>query len=248
MCPLEDCCLKNFIETYTKAIKIQSMDFSDILNEFKSAAVGPKEESENDRDEDLRKISEVWIKEKSVPELLPYENKLMDRLLERMRKQIEFIEINSIELQQDEREIKLLLVIVENELDRVQFLIRSYIRTRLLKIDKFSIFIRSDKEELAKLSPNETAYMEKHLQLLMDLYNSQFLGRLPENLQALDEVAGGISMVEKPDYGRPIFIKCNRDRQVVIDDEAVDLSRNGIYVLRYSALSDLVKAGEVMVL
>lgn len=224
------------------------MDFNDILKEFEAGASVKKETSDKQKAEDIRKLTDAWIRERTIPELLPYEDQLLDRLLERIRKQIEFIEMNSMELQQDEREIKLLLVIVENELDRVQFLIRSYIRTRLMKIDKFSIFIRSNDEEIDKLSQNETVYMEKHLQLLMNMYNSQFLTDLPENLQAMDEVAGGISMVDKPDYDRPIFIKCLTNKTIVIGDEEVELTNNGIYVLRYSAIRDLAKSKEVIAL
>ncbi|VEU19433.1 DEKNAAC100756 [Brettanomyces naardenensis] len=224
------------------------MNFNDILKDFETEAKGPKLESDKHRADDIQRLTDTWIKEKSVPELLPYAGELLDRLLVGVRKQIEFIEMNSIELQQDEREIKLLLVIVENELDRVQFLIRSYVRVRLSKIDKFAIYLRSEDEELSKLSSNETVYMEKHLELLMDLYNSQFLASMPEGLQALDEVAAGISMVEKPEYERPVFVKCKRDNHVLIDDDEIELTRNGIYVMRYSAIRDLVSNGEVMVL
>ncbi|QPG76930.1 hypothetical protein FOA43_004324 [Brettanomyces nanus] len=202
------------------------MDFNDILQDFENEVKVPKLESDQERSDDVRKLTNAWIQERAVPELLPYEGDLLDRLLNRVRKQLEFIEVNSIELPKHEGEIKLLLVIVENELDRVQFVIRSYVRTRLTKIDEFAIFLRSSDEELAKLSTNETVYMEKHLELLMDLYNRQFLSNMPVELQALDEVAAGISMVDQPDYDRPVFIKCRRNKEVIIDDEEVELTQN----------------------
>lgn len=224
------------------------MNFDDILKDFEKGSEIQKQSTEQDRANDLAKLTQTWVKERTIPELLPYESELLDRMLERVRKQIEYIELNSIELQQGEEEIKLLLVLVENELDRVQFLIRSYVRARLQKIDDTAIFLRSDEQELSKLSPDETVYMEKHLELLMELFNSQFLSNMPESLQALDEEAGGISMVTQPEYERPIFVKCLRDHSVIVNNEEIELSMNSIYVMRYSAVRELVGKGEVLVI
>ncbi|KAH3661611.1 hypothetical protein OGAPHI_006459 [Ogataea philodendri] len=223
------------------------MDFDDILKEFE-ASKRPGHNEDELRAEDLQRLSTAWINERMVPELLPYENELIDRVLIRIRKQVEQIELNSIELQTHEKEIKLRLVVVESELDRVQFLIRSYTRTRLQKIDKYSLYIRSNDTESAKLSNNELTYMERHLELLLELYNSQFLKNLPESLQAIDETGGGVSMIEEPDLDRPVFVKALADNVVDVDDEEVELTTNGIYVLRYRAVMDLVKVGDVRVL
>ncbi|GME80919.1 unnamed protein product [Ambrosiozyma monospora] len=224
------------------------MDFNDILKDFETTSRSRLRSDDTLRAEDLQALTQAWIQERTIPEVLPYEEDLLERILERMRKQIEFIELNSIELQKHEREIKLLLVIVESELDRVQFLIRSYVRTRLMKIDQFSVYIRSNEQELKKLSGNETVYMERHLDLLMELYNRQFLKNLPESLQALDEGGGLVHMVEKPDLHMPVFVKCGENGMVMIEGEEVELEKEGIYVMRYSAVKELVKMGSMIVL
>ncbi|ODV83182.1 hypothetical protein CANARDRAFT_30273 [[Candida] arabinofermentans NRRL YB-2248] len=222
------------------------MDFDDILRDFESGSRGSVRNDEIERAEDVAKLTQAWIMERTIPELLPYEEELIDRLLGRIRKQIEFIELNSLELQKHEKQIKLLLVIVESELDRVQFLIRSYTRTRLLKIDKYAVHTRMN--EIHKLSSNEITYMERHLQLLMELYNNQFLKNLPEALQAIDETAGGVSMIDQPDLNQPVFVKVLNDNSIEIDDEEVELTKDGIYVLRYKAVSDLIRIGDVIAL
>ncbi|ESW97567.1 hypothetical protein KL918_002941 [Ogataea parapolymorpha] len=223
------------------------MNFDDILKEFE-ASKRPGYNEDERRAEDVRLLVDAWVKERTVPELLPYEQELIDRILIRIRKQIELIEMNSIELQTHEREIKLRLVVIESELDRVQFIIRSYTRTRLQKIDKYSLYIRSNDKETAKLSNNEFAYMERHLELLLELYNSQFMKNLPESLQAIDETGGGVSMIDEPDLDRPVFVQATAENVVEVDDEEIELTKNGIYVVRYRAVKDLVETGDVRVL
>lgn len=110
------------------------LDIDDILRDFERE-VRPKSAGEAQRkQQDLQELTQSWISERMSPELLEYKGELLDRVLQRVRGQIEFIETNSIELQKQEKDIKLQLMVVETELDRVNFLLRSYLRARLSKV------------------------------------------------------------------------------------------------------------------
>ncbi|ODQ60929.1 hypothetical protein WICANDRAFT_19735, partial [Wickerhamomyces anomalus NRRL Y-366-8] len=202
------------------------------------------------KEDDLQELTQSWISERMAPELLEYKDALIERMLSRIREQVEFIELNSIELQTQEKDIKLQLMIIESELDRVNFILRSYLRTRLSKIDKYTIFIRNDEEMVSRLSEQETAYMEKHFEALLQLYNSLFLSSLPQHLQALDDTSGGISMIEEPNLKRPAFVKVMRDipEGIVIGEEEIELTVGNIYLIRYSAVQKYVYSGDVVLI
>ncbi|ANZ76905.1 BA75_03992T0 [Komagataella pastoris] len=224
------------------------MDIDDILKAFDQETSRPQRSQSKLYSQDYDSLKKAWINERTSPELLHYEVDLMERILKRIRQQMEFIELNSIELQSsEEKDIKLLLVIIESELDRVNFVVRSYLRTRLDKIDKFTIYIHNEQQELKKLSPEETEYMNRHLEILVELYNKQFLSKLPESLHTLDDTSGGISMIESPDLSKSVFIRVLKDIEIpiVIGGEEIDMKQDEIYVLSYRLVKDLIQAEEV---
>ena len=57
------------------------MDIDDILAEVDDSTV-PQE------NRDLQELTRTWVNERSAPELLPWPADLMDRVLERIRKQV----------------------------------------------------------------------------------------------------------------------------------------------------------------
>lgn len=110
------------------------VDFDDILREFERDARPNESGQTRLKEDDLQELTQAWISERMSPELLDYKDSLIERILSRIREQVELIELNSIELQTQEKDIKLQLMIIESELDRVNFILRSYLRTRLSKV------------------------------------------------------------------------------------------------------------------
>ncbi|ODV95604.1 hypothetical protein PACTADRAFT_80991 [Pachysolen tannophilus NRRL Y-2460] len=228
------------------------MDIDDILKDFERQANQSTSSSnfENQlRQEDLQKLQQSWISERSSPEILPYEIELLERILLRLKEKIEFIEYNSIELQKT-KDIKLKLMIIESEVQRINFLIRNYLRTRLYKIDNFTIYIHNTDEELKKLAPTELEYMERHFEILVELYNKQFLLKLPEALRPLDDNSGGINMVPEPNLSTSVFFKVANDINeiITIGDEHIELTNNGIYLMSYKLIRPLVMTGNVFLI
>lgn len=225
------------------------MDINDILKDFENQTrqSTSSETFENQlRLQDYEQLQRAWVSERSSPELLPYEKEMLERVLRRLREKVEFIEYNSIELEKI-KDVKLKLMIVESEVERINFLVRSYLRTRLLKIDKFTTFIHNTDDELKKLNPNEITYMERHFEILADLYNKLFLLKLPESLHSLDDNSGGLNMVTEPNLDLPVFFKVKGDTNEVISigQEQVELTKNSIYVMRYSSVQHLLKSNDI---
>lgn len=154
------------------------------------------------------------------------------------------------------------LIIIQTELERFKFLVRSFLRARLKKvrcehmgvwmhaltscwkIDQYPLHIRAQHTaslDTTKplLSPSELQYLTSHQALLSQHYSSSFLSQFPASLQRLDDTTGGISMVDKPDEDKAIFVRALRDIGTVFiegTDRRLEVKRGDVWVVRWSAV------------
>lgn len=102
----------------------------------------------------------------------------------------------------------------------------------------------------ANLSHLESQYLHHHQHLLSSHYHTAFLSSFPQGLRKLDDTAGGISMVDKPDEDTAVFCRMLRDAgQVEIQGEqgvgVVELHRGDIWVLRWRDVREGVERGDI---
>lgn len=85
--------------------------------------------------------------------------------------------------------------------------------------------------------------------MLSTLYKAQFLGRIPEQLRNLKDESD-VSMVVKPDLLKPVFIHVLEDipEPVRAGNEDLVLEKDGMYVLRYSAVRRYIKSGSAVLI
>ncbi|KAI4164950.1 MAG: hypothetical protein LQ342_001583 [Letrouitia transgressa] len=198
---------------------------------------------------DLQELTRCWVTERSAPEILPWPSALMDRVLERVRLQIEVVED---QVGNTDPKTNLRLVIIQTELERFKFLVRSLLRARISKLDKHALYVLTDATQTARLSPSEVQYVNSHQSLLQAHYHSCFLSQLPPSLQRLDDTAGGMSMVDQPDFDRAVFVRALRDVGELVHiqgtDTVFEMKRGDIYVVRWSAVKELVFTGDAELL
>ena len=102
-------------------------------------------------------LTTAWRNERLSPELLPYKEEVFNLVTDNLKRQVEYIDYwnmmqeseNLNEITDDRRNNEQLLIkkklnkipilCMEAELERVKFLMRSYLRCRLQKIDKFDV-------------------------------------------------------------------------------------------------------------
>jgi GINS complex subunit 4 len=149
------------------------------------------------------------------------------------------------------------LIILQTEVERWKFLIRSLLRARISKIDKHALHYLSTPALLERLSETEVAYATRRQQLLHGHYLSSFLGSFPQQLRNLNDTAGGISMIGGPDEEGGVFVRGLGSREiggegVVIvrgrgrdGDGEVEVGRGEIVVTRWSDVRELVEKGEM---
>eukprot|EP00246_Nothoceros_aenigmaticus_P013449 TRINITY_DN4638_c0_g1_i2.p1 TRINITY_DN4638_c0_g1~~TRINITY_DN4638_c0_g1_i2.p1 ORF type:complete len:219 (-),score=37.28 TRINITY_DN4638_c0_g1_i2:99-731(-) len=205
----------------------------------------------DDWDQDVKSDAEllkkVWRNEKMAPEILPFQT----LLVERIREQVALVEQNIGELEEEGTQ-ELILSIYRMDLNRTLFLLRSYLRTRLCKIDKHVLHVLSTPENLRKLSDDEQQYAERYLDILEKHLRNSVLDKLPDGYTSLIkqvESAEGEDMIPKPDLNTFVFCK-SKDivGSLQLDDkgeQTVDMTPDDLHILRYSAVRTLVENDRV---
>jgi GINS complex subunit 4 len=101
------------------------MDIDDILHEFDAGSAAA------DSSADIANLTTAWIAERSAPEILPFQKALLERLTDRIRQQIELVELETGNL---DPQANFRLILIQTELERVKYLVRAYLRIRMHKV------------------------------------------------------------------------------------------------------------------
>ncbi|KFA70432.1 hypothetical protein S40285_00591 [Stachybotrys chlorohalonatus IBT 40285] len=217
------------------------MDIDDILRQVDPVSHGIPPETR-----DLQSLTRLWVAERSAPELLEWpKDGLFERVNANIKSQIERVEEMTGDM---DPKANFALIVIQTELERFKFLVRSYLRARIAKVDKHTLHYLSSDELRRRLSPTELAYATRHQALLHNHYLSSFLGSFPQQLQNLNDTAGNVNMVDAPDLDTTVFIRmlCDRDVQGKGTDADVTLSAatGDILILRWSSAKPLVDIGD----
>ena len=223
---------------------------------------------------DHQLLTRLWIAERSAPEVLPWPAAIMDRITNRLGTQITKIEdlaSGILPLEQHaaggvtNQNLNLTIAILQTDLSRTQFVVRSLLRQRLAKLTKHSMHYltllqspNSPDTKTQLLSPAETTFLQSHQALLGNFYGASFLNAFPAQLQKLDDNAGGMSMVEGPDEKAAVFVRCSVDRWDAQDLEEKDneassgselkMERGQVWVVRWEHVRSGIRDGSLEML
>ncbi|CAN7941650.1 unnamed protein product [Ixodes hexagonus] len=102
----------------------------------------------------VQKLEEAWLNEKFSPEILPYLGDVVDCLLDQLTHMQENLQ------QIDKADFR--VTVHKMELERIQYILTSYMKIRLGKIEKHGAFIlnqiRNSQSDQELLSPEEQRY------------------------------------------------------------------------------------------
>ncbi|KAF5690811.1 DNA replication complex GINS SLD5 [Fusarium denticulatum] len=217
------------------------MDIDDILRQ-----VDPTSHRIPSETRDLQALTRLWVAERSAPELLEWPTDgLFERVNARIKSQIEKVEDMTGDM---DPKTNFALIVIQTELERYKFLVRSFLRARIAKIDKHSLHYLSTQELRDRMSPTEAAYATRHQALLHNHYLSSFLASFPQQLQNLNDTAGNISMIDSPDLDMAVFVRMLRDKDVYgkgTDGDITLPAKNGdVLILRWSSAKHMVDVGD----
>jgi GINS complex subunit 4 len=170
---------------------------------------------------------------------------LFERVNDQIKAQIEKVEDMTGDM---DPKTNFALIVIQTELERYKFLVRSYLRARLAKIDKHTLHYLSSQDLRARLSSTEIAYATRHQALLHNHYLSSFLASFPQQLQNLNDTAGGVSMIDAPDLDSAVFIRMLTDRDVhgqgTDADNTLPAEHGDILIMRWSSAKPFVTIGD----
>ncbi|MCL7028199.1 hypothetical protein MKW94_018421 [Papaver nudicaule] len=175
------------------------------------------------RKRQLELLKSAWRNEKASPEILQYQEDV-DALM---------------------------VSLYQMGLDRTEFLLRSYLRTRIQKIQKYVIHI-SKTDLWNRLSETEQNFATRCKENMENHLKQSVLSRLPYGYQ--DFCKQSLSseeddMVPQPQLDTFVFCKSKVSVGAVqLDergDEVVDLSKDDFNVLRYKSIKPLVETGKM---
>lgn len=199
------------------------------------------EEIEVTAAEVLAQLEEAWVNEKFAPELLESKADLVECMLD----QIKEMEGNLKKVKQGD----VVASLHKLEIDRIRYVLSSYTRTRIEKIEKYVVHVLEqeaarDESEPSRLSPEELQYAKEYADSMEGLFKSLALQNMPANMQNIDRKKS----VPRPNMDKYVFLKVLEDQdQVMIDPEEdpIDLESGAQHIMRYSAIAPLLSNGSV---
>lgn len=148
-------------------------------------------------------------------------------------------------------ELELLRAIFAVETTRVKYMLRSYLRTRILKIEKYVMHCLDDPEVTARLSDQEKKYATEYVKILASHLTDTVAQKLPEAFNSITRQASAHAskdMIAAPDLGRHVFARVKRDLgqvRVYEDGGTAELVKGDLYILRYKMLRQFLEEGAV---
>lgn len=189
----------------------------------------------------LEILQSTWLNERLSPEILPQQTEMLDLMLG----QITHIEENLKQL--DKNDFR--LIAHRMELDRIRFVISSYLRARLEKIETFTAKILLDEEqrtdEQKRLSFEEHRFATEYANHIKQYYNKIALRHMPANLCEDTQ-----KEIVKPNMLTHVFLKSNVSINSVLigGNEEVDLIAGSQHIMPYEVAAKLVVDGQVQLI
>nr|XP_043621815.1 DNA replication complex GINS protein SLD5 [Erigeron canadensis]XP_043621816.1 DNA replication complex GINS protein SLD5 [Erigeron canadensis] len=193
-------------------------------------------------------LKRCWRNEKAAPEILQYESSLVRRTAE----QIQLME-ETVEDLMNSGEDPLTVSLYQMDIDRTLFLLRSYLRTRLQKIEKFMLYIQKTADQWTRLSSQEQDYAKDSIKNLSQHFEQSVLSKLPDRYKShlkQSDISEEDDMVPEPKLDA--FVIC-RTRKFLgalpVDDSGeenpLDMYAGDIYAVRYKPIKLLVESGQL---
>lgn len=144
------------------------------------------------------------------------------------------------------------LVPHQMEVDRIRYIMSSYLRTRLEKIETFTAYLlKKDRnmpnEDDRYMSKGEFEFADSFLNNLKTHCYGEAFKYMPTLLQEFGE---GVSAMEvKPNLNSTVFIRMAKSvPSVLICDQVVDLTAGSRHLLPYKDVMELVNNGSAFLI
>ncbi|XP_048860432.1 DNA replication complex GINS protein SLD5 [Brienomyrus brachyistius] len=197
----------------------------------------------------IAKLEQAWLNEKFSPELMESKSEIVECVME----QLTHMEGNLQRVKKGDIKAS----IHRMEIDRIRFVLSSYLRSRLRKIEKYFPHILEKEKSRAEgdpsfLSPEEFAFAKEYLANTETYLKAVALRHMPPNLQTVEM----LKAVPKPCLDSFVFLRVHeRQENILVEPEtdeqreyAIDLEEGSQHLMRYSTIAPLVASGAVQLI
>ncbi|VFQ76245.1 unnamed protein product [Cuscuta campestris] len=138
------------------------------------------------------------------------------------------------------------------DLDRTMFLLRSYLRTRLQKIEKYVLHIQRSDELWNRLSKQEQRFAQRSAEDIQQHLEQSVLSKFPPGFNShlkQSSCSEKDDMVPEPRPNLHVICRSKRDLGAFqLDDRGEDIIRieaDDLYALPYKSIKPLVENGQI---
>ena len=205
--------------------------------------------------EDPRTLRKAIMNERAAPHILPYEQSAVEDLTEVIRNQQKIIDdVMDYQPKNKKEEIaddKFAASLYQMEVTRLNYIVTSYHRTRLRKIQQYPMHIYRDSELRQRLSKAELAFLSNYIDLISRHMEQTVTNNLPPQFRSLtDEGSGGsVSMIPHPNLNKYVFMKAKEDIgdiEIVDGPEGVQtINKDDIFAVIYEPIEHLLLDGKI---
>lgn len=150
-------------------------------------------------------------------------------------------------------ELAFLRCLYQMELERVKYILQSYFRTRISKIERYCYHLRGmARDELIRLlSKSEIEHAKKYRELTDQALKESVLDHLPPQLRLLPHQDGDLAeQLPAPDLASHVVARFERPvAELLLDPITQAVEQNvepgDLYILQYGVVKDLLANGTI---
>lgn len=188
---------------------------------------------------DYSVLRRAWMNEMFCPELLAYETEAVANLMKCLPPQWDLVGAR----QWGSRDTYIRDILVM-EADRVGYVLKSYLRARMCKIQKYTRYYIGLPH---LLSPGELKFAHHLVGITEQAFQSMFLRHLPpddeyfQTLVSSDDPGG--DMIRKPDMDAVVFVQVTDHIGSIRTgpDETADLVKDHSYMIKYDLVKEFLR-------
>lgn len=203
----------------------------DAINEFDKG----DEEQQDIPNELYGKLHRCWLQERHCPELLHYDEKMVQDLQEQFEERQE----QADDLVDSQEPVDVLMAnLAQQDLDRAKFVLSDWLTNRLQKIESHPFHMR---EKTACMSQNEIDYLEAYGKIIQHHLEQTVTNSIPPAWKELDKP----EMIDQPDYEGYHFWLV---RDAIVDRDNIEHDAGSCLVAKYLDMKENMKESKVELL
>lgn len=210
--------------------------------------------------EDPRTLRKAILNERAAPHILPYERQAVEELTEVINNQQKIIDgVMDFKPRNEEEgqkiaDDKFACSLYQMEVNRLNYIVTSYHRTRLSKIQQYPMHIYRDNDLKQRLSKSELSFLGNYIDLISGHLEQTVTNHLPPQFKSLTDEGslGSVSMIPRPNLNKYVFIKAKEDIgdvEIVDGPEGVQtINKDDIFAVIYEPVEHLLLDGKIELL